>query len=101
MWCSDPDKTFDIGCGNLGCEDTCQNNINCPLKRKDCDMYILVEKEVTLKKIENSDIVIHISSDGKSFSVIKHRYFNSDNTYPISQLQHILMAGREQKKENS
>lgn len=57
-------------------------------------MYILATKEVSLKTIEEHDMVIHISKDGKSFSVIKHRHMPQvTDTYHISQLQHIIMAG--------
>lgn len=94
MWCENPDEAFDIRCRNLGCEDWCQDNSNCPIQRKDHDMFILVQKEISLKVTEESDIVIHISQDGKMFSVIKHRFFPADRGYPISQLKHILMAGK-------
>lgn len=59
-------------------------------------MYIISKKEVNLKVLEESDLMIHVSKDGKTFSVIKHRNFepSEDKNYHISQLPHILLAGR-------
>ena len=96
MWCKDPDRAFDIGCRNLGCEDWCKDNSYCPLQRKDQTMFIMVkEKFELMEEMDNSSAVIQIAKDEKSFTVIKHTKFSESegNDYHISQLKHILMAG--------
>jgi len=94
-WCIDPDKAFDVSCKNLGCEDWCHDNSLCPIKRKDKNMYILARKEINIEKLDESEIVIHISKDGKRFSVLKHKKFKSaeGEEYHISALHNILTAG--------
>ena len=91
MWCNDPDGAFDIRCRNLGCEDWCKDNSNCSLQRKDQEMFILVKKQIDTETIETADVVIQISKDRKTFNVLKHRHFNADKEYHISQLVHILV----------
>jgi hypothetical protein len=96
MWCSDPDGAFDSGCRNLGCEDWCKDNSCCPLQRKDQTMYILSKKNFDVtKELDESAMIIQISKDEKSFTVLKHTKFpaSEGNDYHISQLKHILMAG--------
>jgi len=93
MWCHDPDRAFDVGCRNLGCEDWCQDNSNCSLQGKDKTMFIMVkEKFELLEEMDNSSVVIQISSDKKSFVVIKHAKFQAaeGETYHISDLRNIL-----------
>jgi hypothetical protein len=71
-----------------------RGNSNHPIQGEDKTMYILTKEEILLKNIEEHDTVIHVSKDGKSFSVIKHRHIPEvTDIYHISQLQHILMAG--------
>ena len=97
MWCSDPDRAFDYRCQHLGCEDWCKDNSNCPIQGKDQTMYILSKKQFDItKELDESSFLIQIAKDKKSFVVLKHVEFPESEgcDYHISQLQHILMAGR-------
>jgi hypothetical protein len=102
-WCEDPDEAFNIGCNNLGVEDWCKDNSLCPLQGKDKTMFVLVQnknlvakKQINLKLIEESDIVLQMNDDRKSFQVIKHRHMEmTEEEYPMSQLKHVLIAGME------
>lgn len=93
VWCLDPDEAFDIGCHSIGVEDWCKDNSNCHLQRKDRKMYILAKRQINLKEIDESDIVIQIHQDGKTFSVLKHRLMETDKEYHMSHLKNILTAG--------
>jgi hypothetical protein len=48
-WCHDPDGAFDNRCRNLGCEDWCKDNSDCPIQGKDQEMYIISKKEISLE----------------------------------------------------
>lgn len=96
MWCPDPDAAFDYHCGNLGCEDWCKDNFNCPIQRKDQKMFISIKKKLELmEEMDNSVAVIQISKDKKRFSVLKHDKFKDSEgkEYHMSELNNILMAG--------
>jgi hypothetical protein len=71
-WCCDPDKAFDIGCRNLGCEDWCKDNSNCCIQGKDKTMFIMGKKEIDSKDIERADVVLYINKLGDTFTIIKH-----------------------------
>ncbi len=95
-WCHDPDKAFDHRCNNLGCEDWCKDNSNCPIQGEDKKMFILVnENKLTTRMLHEFPVIVEISEDGKSFKVINHSNFKEaiNQTYHISQLKHILTAG--------
>lgn len=94
MWCNDPDKAFDISCRNLGCEDWCKDNSNCPISGKDQTMYITVRKNIDMEILDDSQVVIDIHKEGKKFSVLKHQGFKpaEGQEYHISMLKHILTA---------
>ncbi len=92
-WCPDPEQE----CTNLGCEDWCNDDSNCPLKRKDSSMFILVnENKLTTRMLHEFPVIVEISEDGKTFKVISHAYFEESikQEYHISQLKHILTAGQ-------
>lgn len=91
-WCANPDKAFDRKCLDLGVEDSCMDKHVCPLASIR-PVYITVNYNFHVKDIENSDVVIKISDDKKSFKVIKHRYLASTQEYNMSQLKNILLAG--------
>jgi hypothetical protein len=97
MWCHDPDKAFDCSCNNLGCEDWCQDNSNCTLQKKDNTMFIMVKEKFDLmEEMDNSEVVIQISKDKKTFSVIKSNKFRPAEglTYHMSDLLNILTADK-------
>lgn len=94
MWCNDPDKAFDIRCDSLGCEDSCKDNSNCPIQRKDKTMYLIIKKEISTDVIDESETIIQISKDRKRFAVIKHNKFtpSEGKEYHISELKNILLV---------
>ena len=95
-WCHDPDKAFDAHCRNLGCEDWCEDNSNCPIQGEDKKMFILVQENKLTERMElENSVVVEISEDGKTFKVVKHDHFkeSENQEYHISTLKHILTAG--------
>lgn len=58
-------------------------------------MYLLRKENFNItKELDDSAMIIQISKDEKSFTVIKHTKFlkSEGNDYHISQLKHILLA---------
>ena len=95
-WCHDPDKAFDAHCSNLGCEDWCEDNSNCPIQGKGKKMFILVnENKLTSRMVHEFSVIVEISEDGKTFKVLGHANFKESvgQEYHISMLKHILTAG--------
>lgn len=95
MWCTDPDKAFDLRCPNLCSEEWCHDDSNCKLKRKDKSMFISVKEKFDLtNELEKSKIIIQISKDKKEFTVLKHAKFPiaEGETYHISDFMNILTA---------
>ena len=96
-WCHDPDKAFDARCKNLGSEDWCKDNSQCPISGKDSKMFISVNDELTTGMLHENPVIVEISKDGKKFTVLKHDKFKAaeKQEYHISTLKHILTAGTE------
>lgn len=59
-------------------------------------MYITSERQISVSRLDATSLVIHIAKDEKSFYVMKHQNFKEaeGQDYHISELAHILLAGK-------